>query len=100
MPRIMVVENSGSIERPARLAHLCRGIRPAVPDDLIGANQEMQIHFSLYIEWCCPKRRRVKPGKRLGRSYVVAEKMVGRSSSTQGGESPPVWSLALRQRDQ
>src|SRR3984957_9694169 len=60
----------------------------------------MKIHLCLHIQRRCPKRRGVKPGKRLGRGNVVAEKMVGRSSPTQGGESSPVGSLALRERDQ
>ena len=41
MPGIMVVENSGGIQRPAGLAYLWRGIGPAMADDLIDANEEV-----------------------------------------------------------
>src|ERR1700733_16297896 len=100
MPGIMVIEDSGGIKRPAWLADLGRGIRPAVTNDLIDANQKMKIHLRLHIQRCRAKRWGVKPGERLCRCYVLAEQMVCRGSPAQSGKSSPLRTLVLSQRKQ
>ncbi len=93
----MVVEHSGSVERPARLPDLGWGVGPAVEDEQVLSADEVDIRLRLHIERRGTEDRRVEPGERFARTDIVAENMVGGGSPTQRRELPPEGALSFGQ---
>ena len=65
-PRVLFVENRGSVKTPSGIVDTLRCVRPSVADQLVDAFKKVPVGFGLHIEWCGAEDGRVQPGPGLG----------------------------------
>jgi hypothetical protein len=97
MPGVVVVEDCGGVKGPAGFSGLRGGVGPAVADDLVDADEEVEVGFGFHVEGRGAEDGGVEPCEGFGGGDVVAEEMVGGGGPAECGKLSPTWAFAFRE---